>query len=61
MKIKPCPWCGEEAILKQTKSKLYYITCDNYDCSIYPMMYEKFDTEQEAIEAWNKRKGEKNV
>lgn len=56
--LLPCPFCGGEAQLLLDESSDYrshwewYICCTN-GCPMY------FKTEEEAITAWNTRKGEK--
>lgn len=54
--LKPCPFCGGEAIMDYT----YYEgpvasnpKCNKYGCIGFT--YREFETEQEAIEAWNHR------
>lgn len=60
-KLKPCPFCGVEASVKYAaigkgSAKGYWVSCDNGDCreDIECATYA-FDTEAEAIEAWNRR------
>lgn len=65
-KLKPCPFCGGEASIVETEPRIYIpsrngkyaVAC--YGCEIYLGYDEdygcKFDTEEEAIEAWNTRK-----
>lgn len=59
IELKPCPFCGDEAIIDKipntefNSGKLYYeyrIECK--DCYIQTVSYE---IEQEAIKAWNQR------
>ena len=59
-KLKPCPFCGGEAVLEPYKSRKGYeanIQC-NGGC-ILNMATITYDTEEEAIEAvtnaWNRR------
>ena len=51
--LKPCPFCGGEAEFNKWphKNPYYYIKCKN-NCheNAYP-------TKEEAIQAWNTRKG----
>ena len=53
-KMKPCPFCGGKAIIHDFKpfreKRLWYISC--HDCEIEQINYL---SEQEAIEAWNRR------
>jgi len=48
MKLKPCPFCGDEAELRESFG--YYVTCTA--CLSGSDVY---DTEIEAIKAWNNR------
>ena len=53
-KLKSCPFCGGEASVYQAgymySAPQYYIFCDECGCET-PV----FNTEQDAIEAWNRR------
>lgn len=49
-KLKPCPFCGGEAIVDGCDDTLWIVICKECNASIG---YK--DTEQEAIEAWNSR------
>ena len=58
--LKPCPFCGGEAVLEPYKSRKGYeasIQC-NGGCILH-MVTITYDTEEEAIEAvttaWNRR------
>ena len=56
-KLKPCPFCGGEAVLiedKDTQGTLYQIRCNNPDCWIgaYTSFYSDKST---TITAWNTR------
>lgn len=51
--LKPCPFCGGEARICSAGFEATYIRCANIkDCGC---KFEWFDTEEEAIEAWNRR------
>ena len=50
--MKPCPFCGGEATVERIgKSGYYYVACNTAYCCDFG----KFDTEAEAIAAWNTR------
>lgn len=53
--LKPCPFCGGEAIILKADQyhqfpNTHYISCRDCTAGIGPL-----DTEAEAIEAWNRR------
>lgn len=57
IKLKPCPFCGGNGIIREFQSfriSTYYPECDNENCVASDTGIH-FDTEQEAAEAWNKR------
>lgn len=54
--LRPCPFCGSEAMIFRTyilfpKWNEYYVKC--LEC---PAVMSGFNREQDAREAWNKRK-----
>lgn len=53
IKLKPCPFCGGKAIVDGCDDTLWIVICKECNASIG---YK--ETEQEAIDAWNTRKGE---
>ena len=62
MELKRCPFCGGKAeVLKVNYDRYRIITCNL--CRIKFGILTRsgaFHTEQEAIEAWNRRADEKN-
>ena len=52
--LKPCPFCGREAQIWQgIEHSSYRVACKSqYECAAQVGPY---DTEEEAVEAWNKR------
>lgn len=50
--IKPCPLCNSKDVECSKYNPRYYVRCNNQDCQLTARLYE---TEQDAIEAWNKR------
>ena len=55
--LKPCPFCGGEAIVNQFgEFTAFRVSCKNaHWCGVTQYW---FDTEEEAIEAWNRRVGD---
>lgn len=51
IELKPCPFCGGQA----NTSDVIGIRVECYDCEIHTCWYE---TEEQAVEIWNKRVGE---
>jgi Lar family restriction alleviation protein len=60
IKLKPCPFCGGKATLKQTphipRGTDYTPTCMNTNCA--GRISKKWMNIKDAIEAWNRREGE---
>ena len=55
MELKPCPFCGGEAITLKNTFRQYGVGCNDNDCEVEPGIAPIFDYESEAIEAWNRR------
>ena len=63
--LKPCPFCGKEAVLKSDirwpsdnngeSVTGYEVVCVNYKCPIYKADNTYFRSPEEAIAAWNRR------
>lgn len=60
--LKPCPFCGNNAHVKQLKqsaSPRYYIVCGNFAgrciASDHYVFGRFFKAKQNAIDAWNRR------
>lgn len=51
-KLKPCPFCGGEAEITKTYAFDYYFYVGCQRCRVETGYY---DTEEEAINAWNTR------
>ncbi len=60
-KLKPCPFCGSEGYVYKSEGfggdMDYYPRCRTENC-IGNNGWVKFETEQEAIKAWNRRPNE---
>lgn len=63
-KLKPCPFCGESPTLKHdwryprgSDDSIYAseVICENWECPIYHADNTYYQTDEEAIEAWNRR------
>lgn len=53
--LKPCPFCGSEADTAYNTRFNWQVFCTNDECFMNTItMYGK-GTEEEAIEAWNRR------
>ena len=49
---RACPFCGGLAEVHQLRKGEWYVACGNGDCPVNPET-NTFDTEADAIEAWN--------
>lgn len=49
---RDCPFCGGPAEVHQLRKDEWYVACGNSDCPVNPET-SCFDTETDAIEAWN--------
>ena len=49
---RDCPFCGGPAEVHQLHKDEWYVACGNSDCPVNPET-NCFDTEVDAIEAWN--------
>ena len=55
-KLKPCPFCGSKAVLrKKANLETYIVECTNGFCPASYMIGNDYETEEEAVEVWNKR------
>lgn len=56
--LKPCPFCGQSAHLVTVElsdgSEMYEVDCKNVVCPVSPYT-PVYDTETEAVDAWNRR------
>ena len=60
-KLKPCPFCGSavkiENIHEVDESDFYMIACKNESCSASACFGDFSETEDGAVEKWNRRVG----
>ena len=61
--LKSCPFCGSSAFpsefvydLKPEHITMHFIECNGCHATTY-----EYDTEEEAIEAWNRRPGKMQI
>lgn len=59
--LNRCPFCGEVVSvgmhgLYDDYDKSFYVSCENTKCSARPCTRAYHEAEQEAINAWNKRR-----
>ena len=56
--LKPCPFCGSNAVINQKRNLYTWIAeCSNTNCPASYMLGMDYDTKEEAVEAWNRRAG----
>ena len=55
IKLKPCPFCGREALMAHNKGGYYFAFCPNHRCVIAYAQQKWFEREDRAAEAWNRR------
>lgn len=58
--LKPCPFCGGEAVIAQSDAGCWSVVCKRCNTGIFrprcnPDEWNAYATEAEAIEAWNRR------
>lgn len=58
--LKSCPFCGAEGDINYNYDKKFAPYCINDDCFLNELDHG-FETEQEAIEAWNRRTNDAEV
>lgn len=62
IKMKPCPFCGSPGVIIYIPELImpYFAECSNNELCVAGDSGVSFSTEEEAAEAWNRRKGEQN-
>lgn len=58
--LKSCPFCGAEGDINYNYDKKFAPYCINEDCFLNELDHG-FETEQEAIEVWNRRASDAEV
>lgn len=53
--VKPCPFCGGSAVITDVRESHHSFKVGCYSDTCWQPGTGYFDTEQEAIAAWNKR------
>lgn len=58
--LKKCPFCGFKAKMfregwEVTYTTSWWVECTNQSCVIPEMSTQEYDTEKQAIKAWNTR------
>lgn len=54
-KLKPCPFCGHEAMISYNSNYDFQAYCTNDTCFMSQIIMEDMETEEQARAAWNKR------
>ena len=54
-KLKPCPFCGGEALIYTNTIIKNLPTYSVYCSECYARTYGMYDTKEQAIENWNRR------
>ena len=54
-KLKPCPFCGHEAMISYNTDYDFQAYCTNDSCFMSQIIMEDMETEEQARAAWNKR------
>lgn len=56
MELKPCPFCGGEAVLRSALGKLFISPLHKKGCVIEPNTWLQSEMKiEKQIEAWNRR------
>ena len=54
IELKPCPFCGGEAIITYSKIGFHQVYCSNEDCIANELKMYNSNTEDEAVKIWNR-------
>lgn len=55
--LKPCPFCGSEALISWNNKFGWQAFCENDSCFMSQIISTTFETEEQAIHSWNNRWG----
>ena len=53
--LKPCPFCGQEAMISYNSVYDFQAYCTNDSCFMSQIVMDGMETEEQAKAAWNKR------
>lgn len=53
--LKPCPFCGSEAMTSWNDKFGWQAFCENDLCFMSQIIATTFETEEQAIQSWNNR------
>lgn len=53
--LKPCPFCGSEAMTSWNNKFGWQAFCENDSCFMSQIIATTFETEEQAIQSWNDR------
>lgn len=53
--LKPCPFCGSEALISWNTKFGWQAFCENDLCFMSQIISTTFETEEQAIYSWNDR------
>jgi hypothetical protein len=54
-KLKPCPFCGSDAVMSTTLFGQWTVCCTNYGCRCWDCGPNGYEAKDEAVYAWNRR------
>ena len=52
--LKPCPFCGNKANTYSNSRGFWGVDCESNECITHTMVVD-YNTEEDAVEAWNRR------
>lgn len=54
--LKPCPFCGGEAMIKMNCWGVYKVGCDCETCIGWIYNHTEYKDRQQAVQVWNTRR-----